>query len=389
VEVDIVPGKVLFCATIDLHLMAFHLPYFRWFKEQGWEVHAAAYGDLELPFVDKKYSIPFRRSPFSMKNYQAYKQLEAIIDLHQFEIIHCHTPVGGVITRLAARNARKHGAKVFYTAHGFHFFKGAPFLNWVVYYPIEKILAQLTDCLITINMEDFQLAQNHHFKAGSIKHIHGVGVDTNLFFPVSPSEKHVLRAAHGYKDDAFLMFYAAEFNRNKNQQFLIKSLAMLKQKLPNATLLLAGDGPLMEECQKLAVDLDLEGMVRFLGYRKDIDELLKISDLAVASSLREGLPVNIMEAMACGLPITAVENRGHKELVQHGKNGWIIKQEQTEEMAERIKGMSQDKELRIKFGNASRKFVEERYSLARVLEETGKIYMPYMEGLGEYKWAVH
>ena len=157
--------------------------------------------------------------------------------------------MGGVLARLAARTARKNGTKVIYTAHGFHFCKGAPLANWLLYYPIEKTLAHFTDCLITINTEDYQLAKRH-FKAEKIEHVHGVGVNTDKFKPVGEEQRKQLRKQYGYKEDDFLLFYAAEFNQNKNQQLLIEALALIKEEVPNARLLLAGKGPLLEECQE-------------------------------------------------------------------------------------------------------------------------------------------
>ena len=150
--------KVLFCATVDYHFKAFHLPYLKWFKEQGWQVHIAASGELELPYTDQKFNIPIQRSPFRMKNFEAYNKLKQLMDHNKYDIIHCHTPMGGVLARLAARKTRANGTKVIYTAHGFHFCKGAPLINWLTYYPIEKMLANDTDCLITINQEDYQIA---------------------------------------------------------------------------------------------------------------------------------------------------------------------------------------------------------------------------------------
>src|SRR5690625_1546271 len=133
--------RVLFCATVDYHFKAFHLPYMQWFKEQGWEVDVAASGDIHLPYTDQKYSIPIQRSPFRRSNLNAYKQLKEIIHRNNYSIIHCHTPLGGVLTRFAARKARKNGAKVIYTAHGFHFCKGMPITNWLIYYPVERLLS--------------------------------------------------------------------------------------------------------------------------------------------------------------------------------------------------------------------------------------------------------
>ncbi|MBS4209165.1 glycosyltransferase family 4 protein [Bacillus sp. FJAT-50079] len=380
--------KVMFCATVDYHFRAFHIPYLRWFKEQGWEVHVAAAGNIDLPYVDEKYNIPIQRSPFSRKNIDAYKELKYLIDKNKYEMIHCHTPMGGVITRLAARKARKHETKIIYTAHGFHFCKGAPLVNWFIYYPIERTLARYTDCLITINKEDYSLAINHHFKANRIEHVHGVGVNTELFKPVSESEKIKLREKYHYHNDAFLLFYAAEFNKNKNQQILIEALALMKEHVPNIKLLLAGEGSLLEHCKQLAVKLGVENLIDFLGYRNDIVSLLKMSDIAVASSSREGLPVNIMEAMACGLPIVAVDNRGHRELISNNINGWLIEKD-IGNIADRIINLATNEDLRDLFGSHSRKIIEEKFSLNKVLEEKSLMYKKVMDEMEEVLWAVH
>ena len=133
--------------------------------EYNCEVHVAARDNLaeknglKLDFAEKVFDVPFSRSPKSKDNIKAYKQLKKIIDEGQYDVIHCNTPMGGIVTRLAARKARKNGTKVFYTAHGFHFYKGAPKKNWIVFYPIEKFFANhYTDKLITITNEDYDLA---------------------------------------------------------------------------------------------------------------------------------------------------------------------------------------------------------------------------------------
>jgi len=379
--------RILFCATIDEHFTSFHLPYLKWFKEQGWEVHVAAAGYLEIPYVDKKYHIPIERSPFKTKNIKAFKELKEIINLNDYDIIHCHTPMGGVLTRLAAKKARENGTKVVYTAHGFHFCKGAPFINWFIYYPIEKTLAYITDCLLTINEEDFTLAKNQ-FKAKQIVHVHGVGVDTERFAPILEFHKLVLRAEYHYENDTFLMFYAAEFNKNKNQQLLIESLPLIKKHVPKIKLVFAGDGPLIEHCKQLSKKLEVEQFVDFLGQREDIDSLLKMSDIAVASSIREGLPVNIMEAMACGLPIVAVDNRGHRELVSHNVNGWLVEKDKIQ-VADRIVQLALNKSMCKQYGAQSRKIILAKYSLNKVLEEKMIVYKNVMDEMEDVQWAVH
>ncbi|TXC92374.1 glycosyltransferase family 4 protein [Metabacillus litoralis] len=372
-----VANKVLFCATVDYHFKAFHLPILKWFKEKGWDVHIAASGEMEIPFVDKKFNIPIQRSPFNYRNLAAYVELKLIINENDYKIIHCHTPMGGVLTRIAAKQTKKNGTKVLYTAHGFHFCKGAPLMNWLLYYPIEKVLARYTDCLITINEEDYHRAIAHRFMAKEVEHVHGVGVDTDRYKPINEVDKLERRVKSGYNEDDFLFFYAAEFNKNKNQQLLIKALAKIKETVPNAKLLLAGEGVLQNSCRKLAIDLGVENMVNFLGYRTDIVDILPMCDIAVASSLREGLPVNIMEAMACGLPVVATENRGHNELLINEQNGFLINPLDSNKFAEKLKVLAMSNEMYKRFGENSLRMVS-RYDISSVGKELSNIYLRYM-----------
>ncbi|MFE7060557.1 glycosyltransferase family 4 protein [Sutcliffiella sp. NPDC057660] len=370
--------KILFCATVDYHFKAFHLPTMRWFKEQGWEVHVAASGNISLPFTDQKYNIPIQRSPFKVGNIKAYKELKTIISENQYSIIHCHTPLGGVLARLASRNARKAGAKVIYTAHGFHFCKGAPLLNWIIYYPIEKLLARLTDCLITINTEDYSLAVDHQFKAARIDLVNGVGVDTTRFQPFTEKQKKERRLKLGFKQDDFLLFYAGEFNKNKNQKLLIKAMANLKDELPKARLLLAGEGTLLAECEKLAERLGVSSQVEFLGFRKDIDQILPACDVAIGSSFREGLPVNIMEAMACGLPVVASDNRGHRELVKDGWNGFLIKDMDVESFQHSVKKIYLNRKIGNSLGANGRQYIQLKFNKESVFNQLAMVYKDFM-----------
>ena len=198
--------KVLFTATVDSHILQFHIPYLKWFKEQGYEVHVATNGDEKIEYCDVKHKIPFERSPIKINNIKAIFKLKKIIENEKFDILHCHTPMGSVVTRLAAKNARKkYKTKIIYTAHGFHFFKGAPLLNWIIFYPVEKYLSKFTDCLITINKEDYNLAKRK-FKSKRIEFVNGVGVDKSKFdFKMSDTEKHELRQSLGLKDDEFVI----------------------------------------------------------------------------------------------------------------------------------------------------------------------------------------
>lgn len=310
--------KVLFTATVDSHILHFHIPYLKMFKEKGYEVHVATNGTQEIPYCDIKHIISFERSPIKWRNLKAIKKLKKIIDKEKFEIIHCHTPMGSVVTRIAAKKARKKGTRVIYTAHGFHFYKGAPLLNWLIFYPVEKYLAKYTDCLITINQEDYNLAKKK-FNTKQIELIHGVGVDKSKFdIEITKEEKHALKKSLGLKEQDFIIIYVAELSKRKNQGMLIKTTKeLIEEGKKNIKVLLPGEDYINGYYQKMAKDLRVEENIKFLGYRKDIPKLLKISDLYVSTSKQEGLPVNIIEAMFSGLPIVATNCRGNRDLVKN------------------------------------------------------------------------
>lgn len=364
--------KVLFVATVENHLHAFHLPYLKWFSEIGYEVHTACNGDeLSLP-ADKCFNIPFARSPFKKDNITAYKELKRLIIEEAYDVIHCHTPVGGVLTRLAARKVRKKGTKVIYTAHGFHFYKGAPLINWLLYYPIEKWLAGYTDVLITINKEDYDLA-NKSFKAKQVEYVNGVGVNLNKFKPQIAEDKIQLRKAYGYKENDFILIYAGELNYNKNQGFLISAIALLKEKIPNIKLLLAGIGELLEQYKGQANTLGVINHLEFLGFRNDIPSLMLLSDIAVSSSRREGLPVNVMEAMASGLPLVVTNCRGNRDLVSDANNGYVIEIDDLDGFSQAIQKLYNSAELRKAMAEYSLQLIE-KYSIEKVMEQMERVY---------------
>lgn len=314
--------KILYTSHVA-NFQKFNRPFMRMMQEKDWEVHYASMGEEEILDCDKSFTVPFTRSPFKLRNIQAYKQLKKIIDREDYDIIHTHTPMGSVVTRLAARAARKKGTKVIYTAHGFHFFTGAPIINWLIYYPVEKWMARHTDTLITINQEDYQRAKKKF--ATNVQYMPGVGVDPARFTPkLTTTQKKKLRESLGLSKDDFVMIYPAELNKNKNQTLLLRVMKSLLAEHPNIHLLLPGIDSLNGYHKKLAKKLGITEHVHFLGYRKDIPQLLQIADLSVSTSLREGLPVHIMEAMFAGLPVVATGCRGASELIEDGENGFVV-----------------------------------------------------------------
>ena len=346
--------KVLFVATVvKKHINVFHLPFLKMFKDAGYEVHVAAKNDYDnpndctIPWCEKYYNLSFERSPFKPSNITAYKSLKKIIAENHYDIIHCHTPVGGVVARLAARNARKNGTKVFYTAHGFHFYKGAPIKNWLIYYPIEKLCAHLTDVLITINKEDYNLAIKK-LRANSVKYVPGVGINTCAF-----TDAHVDVAAFreelGIPSDCILLTSVGELNKNKNHEVVLRALASLNDS--NIHYAIAGNGPLHEYLIQLAQELNLSDRFHLLGYRRDIAQLYKASDICVFPSIREGLGLAAIEGMASGLPLIASDNRGTKDYCDNSVNGFLCKHNSHEEFAEAINKLAYNAELRQKISN--------------------------------------
>lgn len=364
--------KVLFTAHVDSHILAFHTPYLKYLKDKGYEVHVATNGDAEIPYTDVKHVVSFERSPFKPNNLKAIGQLKKIIDAEDYEIIHTHTPMGGVVTRLAARAARKRGTRVIYTAHGFHFFTGAPILNWLIYYPIEKAMARYTDVLIAINKEDYERARKN-FKT-DVRYVPGVGIDPAKFdAPMTKAEKTQLRKSIRLKDSDFILLYPAELNKNKNQTMLISAMERLVAKRPDIHLLLPGKDGLNGYHQQLVNEKGLTNNIHFLGFRRDIPQLLKIADLAVSASRREGLPVNIMEAMYLGVPVVATNCRGNRDLVEDGKTGFIVQIDDVTGFIDKVERLYVGPETRNAFSERSREAIKP-YILDRVMYEMSGIY---------------
>ena len=314
--------KILYVATVDSHIRAFHLPYLKMMQEKGWETHVATNGKEKIPFCDHRHTICMERSPFKPNNLRAIKQMKQLLEKEHFDIIHCHTPMGSVVTRLAAKKARKNGTRIIYTAHGFHFYTGAPLINWLLFYPVEWYLAKYTDTLITINHEDYNRAKKKFSKrCHDIQYVPGVGINPKKFdFKMTEKEKHELRTSLRLKDDDFVMICVGRLDKNKNQSFLIKCMSELVKEKPKAHLLLVGQDELNGKYQRLAKKLGVGINVHFLGQRKDIPKLLKISDLAVSSSKREGLPVNIIESSITGIQIVTTGCRGVSDILKDYNN---------------------------------------------------------------------
>ena len=315
----------------------------------------------------KVYDVPFQRSPLSADNFRAYSALKKIITNEKYNIVHTHTPVASVITRLVCKNLKD--VKVFYTAHGFHFYKGAPILNWVIYYPIEKWLSKYTDVLITINKEDYALAKKS-FKAGKVEYVTGVGLDIDKINNVKVDRK-LKRKEIGVTEDCFLLVSVGELNKNKNHQAVIKALAQINDS--NIHYLICGQGKLYKYLKDLSRKLGVDKQVHLLGYRKDIIEICKASDLFVFPSLREGLPVSLMEAMACGLPIVCSNIRGNSDLIENNVNGLLFDTHEKSIIASSLQKIIYSFNLNKKISEFGSKSIM-KYDIKRTLLALGCIY---------------
>jgi glycosyltransferase EpsD len=329
--------RILFVANVTKeHILKFHVPSIRRLKEEGWIVDVACSGSEDVPYCDHQYHTSWKRSPFTPKNIIGYLELRKIINKNHYDVVYCHTPVGGMLARLAAVKARKKGTKVVYFAHGFHFYAGAPLSHWLIYYPVERLLARWTDTIITINKEDYQNAKNR-LKYKSVYRLNGMGIDLERFIGINRAESRArCRAELNIPQDALVMVYLAELTPNKNQRMLLDTLKLLLVHHPNTYLLLAGidhsDGLLQEYADEIGV----RDQVRFLGWREDKEVLYAASDVCTASSIREGFGLNIVEALASGLPVVATGNRGHRTIIKDGVNGYLVDINDSKGMSKRI-----------------------------------------------------
>lgn len=380
--------KVLILASIAPMIEGFNVPNINLLQDEGYEVHVLAnFKDEDTAANERNnrfrkqleqqrvtvFDVAINRNPFKVINYTAYKEIKTIIDREDYAFIHCHSPIGGVLARLAAREARKRHTKVVYTAHGFHFFKGAPKKNWLMYYPVEKWLSRYTDCLITINEEDYRTALAKQFKMKRIEKISGVGINKNKFKPIDSGLKDLRRSLLGYNNEEFLLIYVGELSKRKNQHLAIAMMKNVIQIIPQSKLLLVGDGELREQYAQQIRDLQLEENVFLLGYRTDVDQLMSISDIVISTSTQEGLPVNLLEAMGTGLPIIATDCRGNRDLIHHGENGYLIGLEEDERLAGYVDTLYHSSSLRENFGLRSLEFLD-TYSVQAVMSQMTQIY---------------
>lgn len=320
--------KALMIASVASMIDQFNMPNIKLLQELGYSVEVACNFEngstcskeridalkRELTSLGVNYyHIDFARHILRLDNHlKAYKQLKKIAKKTGYNLVHCHSPIGGLIGRLVFNKYRKQGTKVIYTAHGFHFYKGAPLKNWIFFYPVEKLCSKKTDILITINREDYKLAKNK-MKVKQIEYVPGIGIDMKKFAGIN-IDRDNKRESIGVPKDCFLLFSVGELNVNKNHEAVIRALAIRKDKRIHYAI--AGKGDKADELVRIARELEIQDNIHLLGFHNDISELYAASDLYVHPSLREGLSVALMEAIASKIPVICSNIRGNVDLVK-------------------------------------------------------------------------
>lgn len=354
-------SKKILVTSTDLMMVQFLLPHIRNLFENGYVVEVACSdvgGRMDeiheklRDCVRKIHTVDLHRSPAAPGNFKGYRQMKAIIEKGHYDIIWTNEPVMGVTTRLAAKEARKKGTKVLYMVHGFHFYEGAPKVNWMVYYPIEKLMASKADVICTVNHEDNRRAKS--FKVKEVKYIHGIGINTERL--TLGNDKSDIREELGLDKNDFIVLSVGELNENKNQKVIIQAISMLKDK--NIHYILCGKGDQAENLKKLAAENHLEQNVHFLGYRKDVVDICSQADVYVMPSKREGLPVASLEAMYCRLPLVTSKIRGLTDVMENGVSGYMCSPDDARGFAEGIKCLKANPKMRKEMGERNRETVK-------------------------------
>lgn len=377
--------KVLMVATVASTIGQFNIQNIEILKDMGFEVEVACnFDDLSVWNIERiekfklqldelgivYHNVSFSRSPLNINAHiKSFKQLsDILVNSGPFECIHCHSPIAGVIARLACKGFRKKGMKVIYTAHGFHFFDGAPKINWMIFYPLEKFCARYTDCLITINQEDYQRTKN--FSAKKVEYVPGIGVNVNKI-KNTEADRQKMRMSLGLKDEDFVLFSVGQTSKRKNHEVILKALAKIEN--PRIKYMICGFGELDEYLRQLANELGIGDRIVFTGFRNDVYTLLHTVNLFVFPSLQEGLPVSLMEAMAAGLPVVCSKIRGNVDLIQDGKGGLLYAPDDVDGFAEGIKKIYGSKDLREKMRAENIKRIKD-FDIEVVNEQMRRIY---------------
>lgn len=318
--------KILYVTTVSSTVNAFLVPHIKMLIENGYKVDCAF--SINKPLDNSlvklgvnQYEIPFSRNPLGVGNVKAFNELLEIQRRNEYDIIHVHTPIAALYGRLL--KLKFPSLRTIYTAHGYHFLKGGSKLGWLLYYPIEKVMARFTDVIININEEDYEITKDK-LRPKKCYLLNGVGIDLGKYKKLSEEEISEKKKELGLSDSDFIVLMIAELNKNKNHIQLINAMEILNKKYPNIKAICIGDGDMMDILNEQITSRYLQNNIFMLGYREDVNKLINIPDIGILLSYREGLPRNIMEFMACGRKIVATDIRGCRDLVCNESVGTLV-----------------------------------------------------------------
>ncbi len=355
-------------ASTYRHIRNFHLPYLRKFQNLGWETHV---GCADIPtdaaYIDRAIELPFEKRMQSSANFRAAHVLHGLIKRERYDLVITHTSLAAFFTRLAAKGLN---VRLVDVMHGYLFDDNTPTLKRKILLSAERMAAPQTDLLLTMNRWDHETAKRYRL-GKKIEMIPGMGVEFCSLDRATQEDGVRLRDELKLAGDAFVLLYAAEFSARKSQHTLIEAMMSLPQ---NAVLVLCGTGALLDDCKKLAADLNLGNRVLFPGQIADMGAWYRMANAAVTSSRSEGLPFNVMEAMHMELPVVASAVKGHVDLIEDGKNGLLFPYGDAKACAEQLGHLIDDPVLRKELRTQARASVA-GYALDAVLPKVMEWYL--------------
>lgn len=345
--------KALIITTISGFLLKFEKDNVKILQDMGYQVHYAANANEQMYKYDEGaydelgvvfHHIDIAKSPFKLKmNIKALRQLRELVRKENIQLIHCHTPVGGVLGRLTGLISRNRNIRVIYTSHGYHFYKGASLINNTFYYLIEKMMARLSDAIILINREDYENTFKFRLKkGGKVYQIPGIGLDMDYYMPVTQQKRAELRQQLGIDSDTFCIMSVGELNENKNHQIILKALDILRSRGTDLSRIhygICGDGFYRDKIRALIKEMNLEETVTAYGYCPNVRDYIGAADATAFPSIREGLGMAALESLAMGIPVIASDNRGTREYMISGENGYVCEANDANGFAENIEAL--------------------------------------------------